>query len=49
MPLQPSPLRNFGPGAHEWGYWDREIERLLGWLPLKTTAPETIGTAGQAG
>jgi S-formylglutathione hydrolase FrmB len=40
---------NFGPGAHEWGYWDREIERLLGWLPLKTTAPETIGTAGQAG
>jgi S-formylglutathione hydrolase FrmB len=23
------------PGAHEWGYWDREIQRVLEWLPLK--------------
>jgi putative tributyrin esterase len=23
-----------GPGQHEWGYWDRMIERVLAWLPL---------------
>lgn len=22
------------PGAHEWGYWDRQIQRVLEWLPL---------------
>jgi S-formylglutathione hydrolase FrmB len=22
------------PGAHEWGYWDRQIQRVLQWLPL---------------
>jgi putative tributyrin esterase len=21
------------PGEHEWGYWDREIQRVLDWLP----------------
>lgn len=21
-----------GPGEHEWGYWDRQIERVLAWL-----------------
>jgi len=25
----------FGPGAHEWGYWDAQIEAVLDWLPLK--------------
>jgi S-formylglutathione hydrolase FrmB len=24
-----------GPGTHEWGYWDRMIQRVLEWLPLK--------------
>lgn len=24
-----------GPGEHEWGYWDRMIQRVLEWLPLK--------------
>ncbi|NKB71747.1 MAG: esterase family protein [Candidatus Latescibacteria bacterium] len=24
-----------GPGAHEWGYWDDNIQRVLDWLPLK--------------
>lgn len=24
-----------GPGEHEWGYWDRMIQRVLAWLPLK--------------
>jgi putative tributyrin esterase len=23
-----------GPGGHEWGYWDRMIQRVLEWLPL---------------
>jgi putative tributyrin esterase len=22
-----------GPGAHEWGYWDQQIQRVLAWLP----------------
>jgi putative tributyrin esterase len=22
------------PGAHEWAYWDRQIQRVLDWLPL---------------
>jgi len=24
-----------GPGAHEWGYWDTNIQKVLKWLPLK--------------
>ncbi len=24
-----------GPGEHEWGYWDRMIQRVLEWLPLR--------------
>jgi len=24
-----------GSGEHEWGYWDRQIQRVLAWLPLK--------------
>ena len=23
-----------GPGEHEWGFWDRYIQRVLDWLPL---------------
>ncbi|AZN41914.1 alpha/beta hydrolase [Paenibacillus albus] len=23
-----------GPGEHEWGYWDKQIQRVLEWLPL---------------
>lgn len=22
----------FGPGEHEWGYWDREIQTVIAWL-----------------
>ncbi|MFC0332565.1 alpha/beta hydrolase [Paenibacillus sepulcri] len=22
------------PGSHDWGYWDRKIQRVLEWLPL---------------
>lgn len=25
---------NESPGTHEWGYWDRMIQRVLEWLPL---------------
>jgi S-formylglutathione hydrolase FrmB len=25
----------FGPGAHEWSYWDAQIQTVLDWLPLK--------------
>ena len=23
-----------GPGAHEWGYWDAQIRRVIEWLPV---------------
>ena len=23
------------PGTHEWAFWDREIQRILEWLPLR--------------
>jgi S-formylglutathione hydrolase FrmB len=26
----------FGPGAHEWSYWDAQIQTVLDWLPLKS-------------
>lgn len=26
---------DFGPGDHEWGYWDEKIQDVLKWLPLK--------------
>ena len=29
-----------GPGGHEWKYWDRQIERILEWLPLQGARPE---------
>jgi putative tributyrin esterase len=22
-----------GPGEHEWGFWDRMIQKVLAWLP----------------
>jgi S-formylglutathione hydrolase FrmB len=24
-----------GPGAHEWSYWDTQIQHVLAWLPLQ--------------
>jgi putative tributyrin esterase len=29
---------DYGPGEHEWGYWDRTIQDVLAWLPLPWTA-----------
>jgi len=28
-------VSDFGPGEHEWGYWDSRIQDVLNWLPLK--------------
>jgi putative tributyrin esterase len=27
---------SFGPGAHDWAYWDATIQDVLAWLPLRT-------------
>ena len=24
-----------GTGAHEWGYWDQQIQKVLAWLPIR--------------
>jgi S-formylglutathione hydrolase FrmB len=24
---------SFGPGAHDWAYWDARIQDVLAWLP----------------
>jgi putative tributyrin esterase len=29
---------HFGPGAHEWDFWDARIQDVLAWLPLANTA-----------
>jgi putative tributyrin esterase len=26
----------FGPGAHEWSYWDREIQTVIDWLQVRS-------------
>ncbi|WP_413374896.1 alpha/beta hydrolase [Alkalihalobacillus sp. 1P02AB] len=26
---------HFGPGSHEWGYWDMMIQDVLKWLPIE--------------
>ena len=30
------PRVDLGPGEHEWGYWDRTIQDVLAWLPIRT-------------
>ena len=27
---------DFGPGAHDWAYWDATIQDVLAWLPLES-------------
>ena len=27
---------DFGPGAHDWAYWDAKIQDVLAWLPLES-------------
>ena len=26
---------SFGPGDHDWAYWDDRIQDVLAWLPLR--------------
>ena len=26
---------DFGPGDHDWAYWDTTIQDVLAWLPLR--------------
>jgi S-formylglutathione hydrolase FrmB len=33
----------FGPGEHEWGYWDAKIQDVLAWLPLGGGRPGDVG------
>jgi putative tributyrin esterase len=28
---------DFGPGAHDWAYWDTTIQDVLAWLPLRAS------------
>ena len=40
-----------GPGEHEWGYWDQQIQKVLAWLPLRRSgkaAPPTGAPAPKA-
>jgi S-formylglutathione hydrolase FrmB len=30
---------DFGPGAHDWAYWDTTIQDVLAWLPLRGATP----------
>jgi S-formylglutathione hydrolase FrmB len=32
---------NFGPGVHDWAYWDATIQDVLAWLPLGTSPKGT--------
>ncbi len=30
---------DFGPGAHAWDYWDRQIQTVLAWMPVQDSVP----------
>ena len=32
---------DFGPGTHDWAYWDDQIQAVLDWLPLGETQGRT--------
>ena len=33
---------SFGPGAHDWDFWDARIQEVLAWLPLSTPAGPSV-------
>jgi putative tributyrin esterase len=35
---------DFGPGDHEWGYWDAKIQDVLAWLPLPSNSQSALST-----
>ena len=41
----PSLTTDFGPGIHDWAYWDRTIQDVLAWLPL-ASAGGAVGAVG---
>ncbi|GHU86849.1 tributyrin esterase [Spirochaetia bacterium] len=32
------------PGIHEWGYWDRNIQRIINWLPIAANSDSAKNT-----
>lgn len=34
------------PGGHDWSYWDRKIQRVLEWLPLRNRPLEAKDSGG---
>ena len=30
-----------GPGSHDWGYWDQQIQQVLSWLPIQKVSRPT--------
>lgn len=36
-----------GPGGHDWDFWDAEVRKVLGWLPLPSTTESTEDTEGK--
>jgi len=42
-------VNDFGPGAHDWAYWDAHIQDVLAWLPLaKDPRPSPDAAADSA-
>ncbi len=39
-------LSDFGPGAHDWAYWDGRIQDVLSWLPLTSSPTSEEGRTG---
>ncbi len=33
---------SFGPGKHEWYYWNQQIEKVLAWLPIDFKLEERL-------
>ena len=41
VPVTPS----FGPGEHDWAYWDATIQDVLAWLPLRQAPTDPAAAA----
>lgn len=33
---------SYGPGKHEWYYWNQQIEKVLAWLPIDFKLEERL-------
>ncbi|GHT66859.1 tributyrin esterase [Spirochaetia bacterium] len=36
------------PGVHEWGYWDRNIRRIINWLPIAANSNAVKNAAAES-